>query len=205
MHDSRPVNKSQRQAQAGNIFRLKFSNRPAVAKLLAAFPNGATVTTFAPVVSIAPALAARKAIELTLFAKTGGPLTKQISLNDDGTVKSDGSACVMSTGRARRVRVSGVDDLSDLIGRLRTFEALALGVLRDGLPDEVEIVTKDKLLSGRARNDVIARTSDAIIYREDAPAFALIDLDTKGMPSTSRRGSRRSAASGRRCSVWCPN
>ncbi len=49
--------------------------------------------------------------ELTIFAKSGGPLTKRITLLPDGTLKSDGSACVMSFGQARRVAIESVADL----------------------------------------------------------------------------------------------
>jgi hypothetical protein len=35
-------------------------------------------------------------MQITLFAKGGGPLTKRIYLAPDGSLKSDGSACVMS-------------------------------------------------------------------------------------------------------------
>jgi hypothetical protein len=42
-------------------------------------------------------------IEITVFAKHGGPLTKLlISLGADGTLCSDGSECVMAKGTARR-------------------------------------------------------------------------------------------------------
>jgi hypothetical protein len=37
------------------------------------------------------------------FTKNSGVLSKRISLNPDGTVKSDGSACVMARGSGRRV------------------------------------------------------------------------------------------------------
>jgi hypothetical protein len=50
--------------------------------------------------------------ELTVFTKSDGPLTKHISLNGDGAVKSDGSECRMSRGRARRARLAGVHDLA---------------------------------------------------------------------------------------------
>ena len=46
-------------------------------------------------------------ITITLFAKSGGPLTKRISLNEDGSLVSDGSACVMAHGTARRVSIIG--------------------------------------------------------------------------------------------------
>jgi hypothetical protein len=119
------------------------------------------------------------ASEFTVFAKSGGPLTKRISLAADGSLKSDGSACVMAHGTARRVQITRVSDFARLIERLRPNEAIALGALRTGLADLVQVVTKQKL-SGAP--NVIARTGADIVYRKGQPALALLDFDTKGMP-----------------------
>jgi hypothetical protein len=118
-------------------------------------------------------------IEITGITKAGGPLTKRILLTDDGMTKSDGSACVMSTGTAQRVQIDGVDRLATFIGNLRSDQAIALGALRSELPDKVDVVTKSKLNGG---TNVIARTSSNIIFQRGQPAFALLDYDTKGMP-----------------------
>ena len=122
------------------------------------------------------------ASEFTIFAKSGGPLTKRISLAADGSLKSDGSACVMAQGAARRVHIASVSDLARLIERLRPNEAIALGALQTGLAELVQVVTKHKL-NGAA--NVIARTGADIIYRKGQPALALLDFDTKGMPAMS--------------------
>ena len=71
--------------------------------------------------------------EITLFEKSDGPLTKRISLAADGSVKSDGSACVMARGTARRVRIANVKQLATLIEQLPQNQAIALGALRTGL------------------------------------------------------------------------
>jgi hypothetical protein len=118
-------------------------------------------------------------IEVTTFTKTAGALTKRISLAADGTVKSDGSACLMAHGSAQRMRLAGADDLAALIEGTQSNQALALGVLRPGLPDRVTVVTKSKL-NGAA--DVIARTGADIVFRRAEPAWALLDFDRKGMP-----------------------
>ena len=117
--------------------------------------------------------------ELTVFTKSGGPLTKRISLMPDGSLKSDGSACVMAHGRARRANIASVADLGALIEQLKPNEAIALGRLRPDLPNDVEVVTKRKL-NGAA--DVIARTSADLVYCKAQTALALLDYDTKGMP-----------------------
>jgi hypothetical protein len=121
-------------------------------------------------------------MEITGFAKSGGVLSKLISLAEDGSLKSDGSGCVMSRGTARRVRLAGIADLADLIEGLRSNEAIALGALRPGLPDQVEIVAKDKV-NGAAQPNVIARTGANIIYPAEQPGLVLLDFDSKGMPS----------------------
>ena len=60
------------------------------------------------------------ASEITLFAKSGGPLTKRISLAADGSLRSDRSACVMAHGQARRARIAGIEELAALIDRLHS-------------------------------------------------------------------------------------
>jgi hypothetical protein len=77
-------------------------------------------------------------IELTVFTKTGGPLTKKISLAADGSLVKDGSACVMAHGSAMRAKVAGVAGLGALVEKLTPSQALALGSLRADLRDKVE-------------------------------------------------------------------
>jgi len=117
--------------------------------------------------------------QITRFTKTGGPLTKRISLAADGSLDSDGSACLMTKGTAERVPVSGVSELAKLI-ELPSNQAIALGAPRADLPTKVKVVT-ERALNGQTRPDIIARTGANIVYNE-GPAFALLDFDTKGMP-----------------------
>ena len=119
-------------------------------------------------------------IELVVFTKDRGPLTKRISLVD-GKVKSDGSACSMARGRARRVRLNGVEQLGELIENLESNQAIGLGAMRPDEGDEVAIATKDEL-AANPRDGAIARTGENIKYVEGRPAFVLFDFDTKGMP-----------------------
>ncbi len=121
-------------------------------------------------------------IEITLFTKSGGPLTKQIALDvKTGAVISDGSACVMTAGSAQSVPLSSMADFATVISALTPDQAIALGALRDELPNEVQITTKTRL-NGSARPDLIARTADNIVFRPGHPALALCDFDLKGMP-----------------------
>lgn len=121
-------------------------------------------------------MSAPPATELTTFTKSGGPLTKRISLQD-GKINSDGSGCRMAKGYAQRAAITDAHSLADLIASLRNDQALALGRLRNDLPDRVAVVTKNKL-NGCA--DVIARTSEYIGYRSEAPAYAPLRLRHEG-------------------------
>jgi hypothetical protein len=127
----------------------------------------------------APAL-----FEIVRFTKEGGPLTKKISLNDDGSTMSDGSACIMPRGIAERIPLAGIAELGALISQLHSDQAIALGALRWDLPDQVSVVTKDRLkqLNGHADANTIARTADSINYRTGEPGFVLCDYDSKGIP-----------------------
>jgi hypothetical protein len=128
----------------------------------------------------------RLPIEITRIAKLGGPLTKHIALGPDGSLCSDGSACVMSRGSACRATFDDLGALAACISSLESNEAIALGALRLSLPDRVRIITKDQLeaMNGRIPPDLIARTGDYIGYRPGRSALALIDIDTKGMPAS---------------------
>src|SRR5262245_1760588 len=119
-------------------------------------------------------------LEITVLTKADGLLTKRISLNGSG-VKSDGSACVMWSGRAQRAHIAGVQELATLIEGLRPDQAIALGALRSDLPDEVGIATKAEV-NGHAGPGLIARTGSNILYREKQSAAVLLDYDQKGMP-----------------------
>jgi hypothetical protein len=86
----------------------------------------------------------------------------------------------MGSGTARRAPLAGVSELATLIGSLESNQAMVLGALRPGLPDEVRVTTKAKLKNGAA--NVIARTAEDVVYRAGRPAFMLFDTDSKGMP-----------------------
>jgi hypothetical protein len=124
-------------------------------------------------------------IEITILGKSGGPLTKRIALAADGSLHSDGSACLMSSGLAGRLRFDTLDEFAEIIASLEFNEATALGALRGDLPEQVLVTTKAVVaaLNGTAAPNVIARTGDSIIFRPGRQALALIDVDTKGLPA----------------------
>ena len=107
--------------------------------------------------------------EITIFRKANGPLTKRIALEADGSVKSDGSACVMAHGAAQRRPIGNVGDLAAVIGGMQSNQAIALGALRANLPGEVQVVTK-KNLNGQART--IARTAAELSQGRAGPSAA---------------------------------
>jgi hypothetical protein len=120
--------------------------------------------------------------ELTVFRKSGGPLTKQISLAPDGSVVSDGSECRMARGTAMRAPIPDIRALGALIEGLSFDEAISLGRLRPDLNKRVEIVTKRKL--NGATPGIITRSTEFLVYAPGQPAFALCDFDRKGMPAS---------------------
>ena len=121
--------------------------------------------------------------EITVLENPGGLMSKRIYLSDDGRVISDGSACVMPSGIAKRIKVT-LAGFGALISSQPSQQAIALGVLRGDLPDRVQIVTKHRLqqMNGAIGPDIIARTADFIVYRPDEPGLMLGDYDQKGMP-----------------------
>ena len=64
--------------------------------------------------------------EITVFQKSGGPLTKHLALRD-GKIVNDSSACPMVNGSARRVRLDSMAALADLIDNFASNQAYALG------------------------------------------------------------------------------
>jgi hypothetical protein len=140
--------------------------------------------------------------EVTQLSKLGGPLSKRIYINEVGKVVSDGSACTMSAGTARRARFQSLPEVAGFISKMPPTDALALGRLRGDLDGVLHLTTQAKLASmnGTAPPNLIARTASFIRYQDGQPAFALVDIDTKGMPDAVRA---RVAAAGGLWSALC--
>ena len=120
-----------------------------------------------------------KAIELTVFTKAHGLLTKSIELAADGTLVSDPSDCKMWEGTAARMQINSLDELAALIGGLSQKQAISLGALRSDLPAMVEIATK-KVAERNPK--YVARVHNNLVY--NGPAYALLDFDSKAMSGT---------------------
>jgi hypothetical protein len=132
-------------------------------------------------ISAAPHAGGEPSPEIVCLTKSGGPLTKKIRL-ENGVLRSDGSACVMTRGVACRAPITCAGQLGALIGSLRSDQAIALGSLRLGLPREVEVATK-RAINDAARPGVISRSADNIVFKPAQCGFALVDFDTKGIPA----------------------
>jgi hypothetical protein len=120
-------------------------------------------------------------MEITVFRKSKGFLSKRISLSKSGKVRADGSECRMAEGDAHRVPLNGVRSLAKLIESMGSDEALALGRLREGLPDDVRVALK-RDLGDATQENTIARSGDFISYASGQAAYMLLDHDRKGMP-----------------------
>jgi hypothetical protein len=120
--------------------------------------------------------------EITLIKKCGpNPvMSKRIFLDEQGKVCSDGSQCLMVQGTATRAVAETAADLAQHIMACGTDQTIALGVLRADLRDPAQITTSAKLKDSPG---AITRSRDFIDYRPGAPAWTLIDFDTKGMPA----------------------
>ena len=129
-------------------------------------------------------------MELTLFMKENGPLSKSISLDPQtGEPVSDSSECYLSSGYAARLPLANVHELADVLANCPSEAALALGSLVSTVvpaPGQrtVGVVTARRLakLQAGVATSVIARTLDFLEFRPGEPGFMLIDLDFKGMP-----------------------
>ena len=119
--------------------------------------------------------------QITLINKRDTPalMSKKISLDSDGKLKSDGSECRMITGTAVRAFAGTSSDFARIIGNCDSDQAIALGALKEDRSSPISITTKDRL---EQNPGAIARARDFIDYRPGVPAWALIDFDTKGMP-----------------------
>jgi len=119
--------------------------------------------------------------QITLITKRGvsALMSKRISLTNDGKLRSDGSECRMISGTANRALAGTATALSRIIASCRSDQAVALGVLKQELPESVDVTIPNRL--GK-HPGAITRSRSCIDYRRGISAWCLIDFDTKGMP-----------------------
>jgi hypothetical protein len=119
--------------------------------------------------------------QITLITKRGTPalMSKTISLDEAGKLHSDASECRMVYGTATREFAATASALVLIIASCGSDQAIALGRLKDELPDRVEVTVPSRL---DRHPGAITRSRKFIDYRPGSAAWALIDFDTKGMP-----------------------
>jgi hypothetical protein len=119
--------------------------------------------------------------QITLITKLDTPalMSKRISLDGEGKLKSDGSECRMITGTAARVFAGTASALAQIITSSRSDQAIALGTLKPEFSDSVAVTIPNRLDN---HPGAITRSRSCIDYRPGVPAWCLIDFDTKGMP-----------------------
>lgn len=119
--------------------------------------------------------------QVTLIKKCGvnSLMSKRIFLDEQGVLRSDGSQCLMVQGSAARAPAETANDLAKIIAGCSSAEAIALGTLKEGLPNSVPITVPSKV---NEFPGAITRSQNFIDYRSGIPAWCLIDFDTKGIP-----------------------
>src|SRR5262249_61980337 len=115
--------------------------------------------------------------ELTLFTRANGVLSKRIPLGADGKINNE-AACAMGSGRAERVKVDGVAGLGELIARLSSKQALALGMLHPDLSDVVSVITAERFRQLSAPPaTTLPRPATNLTYPPGRPALLPVDPD----------------------------
>jgi hypothetical protein len=119
--------------------------------------------------------------QITLITKLDKPslMSKRISLDAKGEIKSDGSECRMITGTAERAHVTTATALAAIIASCRSDQAIALGALKPDLPKSVSITIPNRL---KKKINTITRSRSHIDYIAGATSWCLLDFDTKQMP-----------------------
>lgn len=111
---------------------------------------------------------------ITILASSDGPIVKRFSFkNNEIRVQP---AAQISRGHARSVYIDGPMHLAGLLDGLAPNEAIALGRLP-------EVGRRFSLSSESDRRDgEISRTKQFLSW-SDGPSWALLDIDTKGLPA----------------------
>jgi hypothetical protein len=135
--------------------------------------------------------------QITVITKRDVPslMSKRISLDADGKLKSDGSECLMVTGTAERASAETASELALIIKSCGSNQAIALGALKEDTTSPVDVTTK-KRLGGNP--GAIARTSDFIDYQSTARLGHWSILTPRACPTRSRPRSTPQGACGTR-------
>src|SRR3974377_1272227 len=109
-----------------------------------------------------------RATEITVFKKSSGILSKTIAAAVDGSPVSDGSACRMSSGEAKRIPLpGGAQALAELIENMASDEGLRRGRRVSGVGESAPVTTVSRLKS--APEGAIARSLDFLEFTPNMP------------------------------------
>ncbi len=118
-------------------------------------------------------------IKITLFNKHRGVLSKKITADENGRPVSDGSACIMGSGKAKVITIDDLTGLAETIGSMKSSTALALGVPKEHNGGTIDIVTAANEPDSPGS---ISRSLRNMHFAEGVPAPMLLDVDFKGAP-----------------------
>lgn len=142
-----------------------------------------------PQTSLAPAAGVQPVanpLRFTIFSRDGGPLTKRIGRDANGSLEITSDA-QLSRGAYRTETIARLSELTTIITALESNEALAWGIPKDGRPSGV-VATASTIKAGRAPKGAIARTREHMAW-SDGPAVWMLDIDLKGVPDAQRPNS----------------
>ncbi len=129
-------------------------------------------------------------IEITVFEKADNeegemqPLSKVISLGEDGKPDIGSGSCWMSTGRARRLTLTSLSTFANHLNQMPINRAIALGVFDPSHADGkgvVQILSR-RAMKGEVKRNTITRTKANFTFNHGHPGMLVIDFDKKGMP-----------------------
>jgi len=80
-------------------------------------------------------------VRFSVFKRSNGLLTKQMSLNAEGQLVKDSTACALDIGQCRQASVDSFEELDGVLGNLTIHQAVAYGI---GSINDVTIVSKNK-------------------------------------------------------------
>jgi hypothetical protein len=122
-------------------------------------------------------------IEITVFTNSSGPLSKALELDDNGSVRKSKDVSHMSAGTACRTRIDSLETIRTLLDTLTPCQAISIGSMRADLPDTCTVTTAHNLTPNSPKN-LIARSQEYLEHRQGKSALLLVDVDTKGMPTS---------------------
>ena len=125
----------------------------------------------APATTAAPARA--PVLQFTVFTSTEPErLTKVLSLNRDGTLNKQAAASMMA-GTAQRVRVSGLQELANVLDHLNPAQAVGWGICA---PEQAAIVAERDAQVNDGAHGAISRTRQHFAFPR-GPGVLMLDHD----------------------------